>query len=214
MRRNPPAHRSAWRSAFPRRGRRASRRAAESARRRRRARFLQPRREFLRHPRRDAIVGVGRHHERRRIRDAVDDVVIRRVAQQKRKVGGVVGAAVLRNPEAADREAGDSAACRRPARGRSTAPNRSGRCTRHGADEQAAVAAAFDRDRARARRARSTASHSAAAMKSSNTFCFRSRMPARCQASPYSPPPRRFATAIVPPRRARGSPTDRTPASG
>ena len=38
-------------------------------------------------------------------------------------------------------------------------------------------------------------SHSAAAMKSSNTFCFFSSMPAWCQASPYSPPPRRLARA-------------------
>ena len=38
-------------------------------------------------------------------------------------------------------------------------------------------------------------SHSAAAMKSSNTFCFFSRMPAVCQARPYSPPPRKFGTA-------------------
>ncbi len=36
---------------------------------------------------------------------------------------------------------------------------------------------------------------SPAAMKSSNTFCLRSRVPARCQSEPYSPPPRRFATA-------------------
>ena len=42
-------------------------------------------------------------------------------------------------------------------------------------------------------------SHSAAAMKSSKTFCFLSSIPASCQASPYSPPPRRFGSAITPP---------------
>src|SRR5256885_8800554 len=34
---------------------------------------------------------------------------------------------------------------------------------------------------------------------SSNTFCFFVRLPARCHASPNSPPPRRFATATMPP---------------
>jgi hypothetical protein len=40
---------------------------------------------------------------------------------------------------------------------------------------------------------------SAAAWKSSNTFCLCSRMPARCQSSPSSAPPRRLATAYTPP---------------
>ena len=38
-------------------------------------------------------------------------------------------------------------------------------------------------------------SHSAAAMKSSKTFCFFSFVPASCHFSPYSPPPRRLAEA-------------------
>ena len=42
-------------------------------------------------------------------------------------------------------------------------------------------------------------SHSAAAMKSSKTFCLWSFVPALCQASPYSPPPRRFGWAKTPP---------------
>src|SRR5262245_32581569 len=42
-------------------------------------------------------------------------------------------------------------------------------------------------------------SHSPAAMKSSKTFCFLSSMPAWCQASPNSPPPRRLASAHTPP---------------
>ena len=46
----------------------------------------------------------------------------------------------------------------------------------------------------------SPTSHSAAAMKSSNTFCLSSCVPALCQASPYSPPPRRLAEANTPPR--------------
>ena len=37
-------------------------------------------------------------------------------------------------------------------------------------------------------------------MKSSKTFCFLSSIPAWCQASPYSPPPRRLATRRTPPR--------------
>ena len=45
----------------------------------------------------------------------------------------------------------------------------------------------------------SAISHSAAAMKSSNTFCFFTFLPAWCQSSPYSPPPRRLATATTPP---------------
>ena len=42
-------------------------------------------------------------------------------------------------------------------------------------------------------------SQSAAARKSSKTFCFLSSIPARCQASPNSPPPRRFGSANTPP---------------
>ena len=42
-------------------------------------------------------------------------------------------------------------------------------------------------------------SFSAAAWKSSNTFCLRSRMPARCHSSPSSLPPRRPAIAYTPP---------------
>lgn len=38
--------------------------------------------------------------------------------------------------------------------------------------------------------------YSAAAMKSSNTFCLLASMPARCHSSPYSPPPRRFTMGI------------------
>ena len=38
-------------------------------------------------------------------------------------------------------------------------------------------------------------SHSAAAMKSSNTFCFFSLVPASCHASPYSLPPRMLTLA-------------------
>ena len=41
-------------------------------------------------------------------------------------------------------------------------------------------------------------------MKSSNTFCFLCRMPARCHSSPYSPPPRRLATAKTPPASSHG----------
>ncbi len=130
------------------------------------------------------------------------DVVIRRVAPQERKVGGGVGAAVFRNPEAADGEAGDSAACRRPARGRSR--RRTDRGAGPGRRRPAGRRCCRLRSRRVPRAARPVASsHSAAAMKSSNTFCLRSRMPARCQASPYSPPPRRFATAM---RAARVEP--------
>ncbi len=46
---------------------------------------------------------------------------------------------------------------------------------------------------------RSAISHSAAAMKSSKTFCFLSFVPAWCHSSPYSPPPRRLGTAYRPP---------------
>src|SRR5690606_25984024 len=45
--------------------------------------------------------------------------------------------------------------------------------------------------------------YSAAAIKSSNTFCLFICVPPRCQLSPYSPPPRRFATAYTPPCSSR-----------
>ena len=41
--------------------------------------------------------------------------------------------------------------------------------------------------------------NSAAAMKSSKPRCLLALMPLRCQSSPYSPPPRMFATAYTPP---------------
>src|SRR5438132_13607225 len=41
--------------------------------------------------------------------------------------------------------------------------------------------------------------YSAAPMKSSNTFCFTCSIPASCHFSPYSPPPRRFGSAKIPP---------------
>jgi hypothetical protein len=42
-------------------------------------------------------------------------------------------------------------------------------------------------------------------MTSSNTFCLLSNMPARCHASPYSPPPRAFTVAQTPPRSSHAS---------
>src|SRR5258706_186219 len=41
--------------------------------------------------------------------------------------------------------------------------------------------------------------YSATAMKSSNTFCFFSRLPALCHASPYSAPPRMLTVTQMPP---------------
>ena len=49
--------------------------------------------------------------------------------------------------------------------------------------------------------------YSAAAMKSSNTFCLRAFLPASCHSRPYSPPPRRFATARVPPSSSHDAKT-------
>ena len=45
----------------------------------------------------------------------------------------------------------------------------------------------------------SAMSHSAAAMKSSKTFCRLSFRPASYHSRPYSPPPRRLAMAETPP---------------
>src|SRR5229473_327325 len=44
-----------------------------------------------------------------------------------------------------------------------------------------------------------SASQPAQAQKSSKTFCLAASMPPSCQARPYSPPPRRLATASMPP---------------
>ena len=46
---------------------------------------------------------------------------------------------------------------------------------------------------------------SAAAWKSSNTFCLWSSIPARCHSSPSSLPPRRLATAYTPPADTQAS---------
>ena len=69
----------------------------------------------------------------------------------------------------------------------------------HCADQQPAVAAAADRELRRRRVLLRRSAIRAAAMKSSNTFCFCSFVPALCHASPYSEPPRRLATAKAPP---------------
>ena len=45
--------------------------------------------------------------------------------------------------------------------------------------------------------------YSAAAMKSSKTFCLFPNMPALCQVSPYSPPPRRLGSAKTTPCSSR-----------
>lgn len=42
-------------------------------------------------------------------------------------------------------------------------------------------------------------------MKSSNVFCLFRSMPPRCHDSPYSLPPRRFATTYTPPRSSHGN---------
>ena len=47
------------------------------------------------------------------------------------------------------------------------------------------------------------ASQRAQAQKSSKVFCLAARLPASCQARPYSPPPRRQATASIPPRSSQ-----------
>jgi len=51
----------------------------------------------------------------------------------------------------------------------------------------------------------------AAAWKSSNTFCLCSRRPARCHASPSSPPPRSDATTYVPPAATQVSAVEENP---
>src|ERR1700733_7071119 len=47
------------------------------------------------------------------------------------------------------------------------------------------------------------ASQRAQAQKSSKVFCLAARLPAWCQVLPYSPPPRRQATASIPPRSSQ-----------
>ena len=86
-----------------------------------------------------------------------------------------------------------------------TAANRSGRCVDRRADQQAAVGAALIAPAAPAWSAFASTRYSAAAMKSSKTFCLFASMPARCHASPYSPPPRRLATAYTPPGSSHAS---------
>ena len=80
----------------------------------------------------------------------------------------------------------------------SAAPNRSGRCVSTAPTSKPPLLrpriASFGVDVYF-----SSISHCAAAMKSSNTFCFCSFVPALCHASPYSEPPRRLATAKTPP---------------
>ena len=51
--------------------------------------------------------------------------------------------------------------------------------------------------------------YSPAAMKSSNTFCFFSFIPASCHAWPYSPPPRRLAVAHTPPSSSHAGTSER-----
>src|SRR4029077_12348714 len=69
----------------------------------------------------------------------------------------------------------------------------------HRAHQQATVASTLNRELSRTR-VILVGQYSAAAAKSSNTFCFFVRLPALCHSSPKSPPPRMFATTYTPPR--------------
>ena len=123
------------------------------------------------------------------------EVVVRRIGVERLELLRVVGRAVVVDPEAAGGELVEAQhvhdADGRQARAEQVRPLRHAR-----ADQQAAVAAALDRQLARAACTCSSISHSAAAMKSSKTFCFCSFVPAWCHSSPYSPPPRRFADRV------------------
>ena len=141
-----------------------------------------------------AVVRVRRRHQRRRVLRARLQVVIRRIGVQRLELVGVVGRAVVVDPEAAGGELLEPQHVH-DADGRQARPEQVGPLRHHGADQQAAVAAALDRQLLRARCTCLAISHSAAAMKSSKTFCFLSLVPAWCHSSPYSPPPRRFAWA-------------------
>ena len=118
---------------------------------------------------------------------------------QRRELCGVVGRAVVVDPGPADRELVEAEHVHHA--DRRQAPRRRGpaaaSCRRRPAGRRSSPPeiASF----VRAACTCCAISHSAAAMKSSKTFCFASFVPALCQASPYSPPPRRLGTAKMPP---------------
>src|SRR5207245_8971913 len=65
---------------------------------------LQARGELLGQPRRHPVVGVRGGDQRRRVGGPLLHVVVRRVLVEERELLGVVGGAIFRDPEAADRE--------------------------------------------------------------------------------------------------------------
>ena len=146
----------------------------------------------------DAGVALGRREQRRRVARALDDAVVRRVGVQPGELLGDVGVAVLARPQPGDQELREAHHVEQ----RHAAPHgpaQVGALGEGDADEQPAVRAAEDRPAARGWRGARSTSQSAAAWKSSNTFCLLARRPAWCHASPSSSPPRRPAMAYRPP---------------
>jgi len=66
----------------------------------------------------------------------------------------------------------------------------------------------FDQDSASLVAVPEASRDSVAACRSSNTFCLLARLPARCQASPSSPPPRSPTSAYAPPEATHASADD------
>ena len=129
-------------------------------------------------------------------------MVVRRIGVQRAKLVGVVDGAELGDIEdAVGRELDAEHVV--DADVRDDGLHQLGMLRQRGAHQQAAVAAPFDRQffdgdvYPRSIRCCSTAA------KSSKTFCLFVRFPCRCHGSPYSPPPRRLATAQTMPWSSR-----------
>ncbi len=149
-----------------------------------------------------AVVVVAGDDQRRRVIRSGLDVVQRRVRIHRLELIGVVDRAVVRLPCLADREVAkaqhvEHADLRNRGGEQSPGaairwPRRAGRRSRPPRIARFCAGVYFSLIR-----------YSAPATKSSNTFCLCSFMPASCHSRPYSPPPRRFATAYTPPRSSQ-----------
>ena len=174
---------------------------------------LQQRRHLAGVQRVDPGVALGRGEQHRRVAGAVDHVVVRRVGVQPGELLGDVGVAVLVGPQPGDEELREAHHVEQRHARTTRRGHRSGRCVRAAPTSSPPFEPPVDGQPLARRAARSPTSQSAAAWKSSNTFCLLARRPAWCHASPCSSPPRRPATAYSAagraPRRDRRRPRRR-----
>src|SRR6266513_1105559 len=142
--------------------------------------------------RRNSPIVCASHHENRRIFRSIDNMMVWRIRIKRLELLRVFYGAEFGHVEC-------TIWCKLHAKHivnsylRDNSPHQIGMLGNRCAHQEAAIASSLD-CQLFGRVYFSFIKYSAAAAKSSNTFCFFVRLPALCQSSPSSPPPRIFAT--------------------